>query len=649
MTNALTSPISKTRLAAAILFYFIGILLVGLLSYRQALRLGIAEFDNRLEASVKASALIIPDELHTRATLNGQRTRATDMKLAMAIQRLTEAQDIAFLYTLIKREDQWYFTSSNPTPEELEDPGVYASAWMEPTTDNTAFYDRVLQSGKPSYQKVKDRYGNFYTYLTRRSSNDGSLYLVGADIDISNIVRLAKRSAVISAVSAVVATLLILPLIFLLFAAAIHQKNTVIRHHTRDRLTGLPNRNRLLEDIEKINKPRLTILDIDKFRDIATVYGPASGDNLIRQFAVFITNYTHPDIANIHVYRLHSDEFALLISEDDVSSQSKLNEAMRDFYRSIVQQDFYVPGKTVRLNIYMGVASYHEDIFTLAYMALYEAKERRETLISYDSLPSLPDHYVKNIKRKEEIIVALEENRIAVFFQPIVDAKTRLLKKVECLARIVDHEGNVALLPQDFLPTMQRYRLYHIFSQRVIKQVFHKAAQHSDLIFTINVSLQDIHHFPTREIIINEAKASKHCSRIEFEILEDECHEDLDSVSIFFNRLRSLGCRVGIDDLGKAHSNLDRLVHLPVDFIKLDGCVVGELVRDRELQAFTKKALNYAKAKHLQTIAEYCSNAQIADIADRTGFDFLQGFYFGTPTPDVPTDESIAAFIEQQV
>ena len=647
MTKPSLNPLSRTRLAASLLFYLIGILLVGLLSYRQAIRLGIAEYDNRLTSTVNAAELILPDELHTRATLEGQRTRATDMKLAMSVQRLVDAQDVAYLYTLFKKQDQWFFTSSNPTPEELNDPSIYKSAWMEEALDNNATYDQILNTGNPLFIKNSDQYGSFYSYIERRSAPDGTFYLIGADIDISNIVLLAKRSAIISAITAVIATLLILPLVFLLFASVLNQKNILIRHHTRDRLTGLPNRNRLLDDIHKIDKPRLTILDIDKFRDIATLHGPASGDNLIRQFAVFIDNYRHPDVKNILVYRLHSDEFAILISENDASSQEVLDNAIRDFYRSIVRQEFYLPGKKVRLNVYMGAASYHEDIYMLAYMALYEAKDRKETLVSYDERPNLPETYLANVEMKEAVIAALEEDRIAVFYQPIVDARTRRLRKVECLARIVDHHGNVTRTPYEFLPVMQRYRLYHIFSQRIIQQVFAKAKLHPELTFTVNISLLDVNHKPTRDFIIKTARSSRHSSQIEFEILEDECHQNLDSVSIFFNRLRSLGCRVGIDDLGKAHSNLDRLMRLPVDFIKLDGYVVSELVEDSDLQTFTQKALNYAKAKHLQTVAEYCSDTRIAAIAEKTGFDFLQGYCFGQPTPEIPTDESIARYMRE--
>ena len=235
---------------------------------------------------------------------------------------------------------------------------------------------------------------------------------------------------------------------------------------------------------------------------------------------------------------------------------------------------------------------------------------------------------------------ALEDGRFHLFFQPILPISGNCRKGVhyELQLRMSDDDGRI-VLPGDFLPAAERYNLSTKLDHWVISTAMKWLADHPDhlqqlSLCTINLSglsLGDNEFlaFVTRTFNESRVLPQKVC----FEVTETAAITNLSSATGFLKALKNLGCRLALDDFGSGMSSFAYLKNLPIDFVKIDGVFVKDIVEDPIDLAMVKSIHEIGHAMGKKTIAEYVENQAILVKLREIGIDYAQGYYIGRPQP----------------
>ncbi|ABD82568.1 EAL domain-containing protein [Saccharophagus degradans] len=610
-----------------IAFYCIGLTLFGWANYTTHFQTLLDHADQKLALAATASDRLLPAKLHS-APLVQHMSRAEEEAIAKTLTSFAQEMQLAYVYTLVQHQGKLRFTSSSAAPGEFESKQYKLIYWSE-YDDASPQINKAIQTLKPTSAEYTDQWGSFRSYFLPRIAEDGTVYIVGADLDISAVHALAMESMQRAVANGVLLTILCLP--FILIARRNFLANIALREQAyfKDPLTHLPNKNQLEKDLATCFHPHLVMLNIDRFYYVTSSYGQAFGNMLLCEFAYNLANYTHPSLKNMRVYHIHNDEFAVLVDQHFHNEQNL--HVFNDFYNCVSQTQYRMPdGNMIALDLHIGVTAELDDPLELAQLALRKAQETNTSIIFYNSTESLPESYLSNIKKIQLIKDSFENNRVIAYFHPIVDARTGNIEKYEVLSRIVDDAGKVIMLPDEFVPLMQRSRNYGLLTLSMLQQAI-DISRVEKVELSINFSTHDIIDPELANKIVKLVSQSGIAKQLHFELLETDSLVDEKSLSQFIMRLKRLGCRVGLDDLGKAYSNFDRLMSLPIDFVKIDRGVMARLEQDTDAQEITQKIVQFARTKKITTVAEYCYTPEVCRLAANLGIDYLQGHWLAEP------------------
>jgi diguanylate cyclase (GGDEF)-like protein len=393
-----------------------------------------------------------------------------------------------------------------------------------------------------------------------------------------------------------------------------------------DSLTGLKNRRRLTEKLEKRKKNSyLMIINIDSFQEINDLYGDDTGDDILKEFAKFLQEMM---LKEGTLYRLHSDEFALLCERGvDLDEFTMFASLLSE---KISKKSFHINSKgEVSLSATMGI-SYGSDMLLInADLALTLAKKSRKNYLVYDDSMAMAKEYEKNFSWTKRLKKAIDENKIVPLFQPIVDVKTQKIVKYESLMRMVDSNGEY-IAPMFFLELAKKNKLYHQLTKIMIEKTF-EIFKNLPYIVSINISVEDILNKEIYSFIINKLQNSDIGNRVVFEIIESEGIENFNQVLEFIVDVKKYGARISIDDFGTGYSNFEYLMKLKVDYIKIDGSMIKNIDTDKNSQMITQTIVEFAKKMNIQTVAEFVYSKNVFDKVVELNVDFAQGYYFGEP------------------
>jgi diguanylate cyclase (GGDEF)-like protein/PAS domain S-box-containing protein len=416
-----------------------------------------------------------------------------------------------------------------------------------------------------------------------------------------------------------------------------------------DPLTGLYNRHefeiqlaQLLESAQTQNRQHaVCYIDLDQFKVVNDVCGHSAGDELLRQLAEILqTQVRGADI----LARLGGDEFGVLLTHCNVGQAVRVAEnissAVRDFR-------FLYGDRSFEIGASIGVVAVTRDsrstseLMSAADIACYAAKDGgRNRVHLYE-----PSNEELSERRGEmnwvsEIRHAMDEQRLYLLFQPIVflSGKRRgQPSHYELLLRMRDTMGN-EVLPMAFLPAAERYNLMTEIDSWVISTAMQLFASHeqvpSEGIFLINLSGQSLCDpafvdYLEQKIVSTALPVERIC----FEIAEASAISNLRSIGASIKRLRKLGCRFALDDFGSGLSSFGYLKHLQIDYIKIDGGFVRDMVHD-EMDAAMVRAINeIGHVMGVQTIAEFIETGDILDSLCQLNVDFGQGHCIASPRP----------------
>jgi diguanylate cyclase (GGDEF)-like protein len=415
-----------------------------------------------------------------------------------------------------------------------------------------------------------------------------------------------------------------------------------------DPLTGLLNRNAFdealhsaWEDVRQSGaKYCLLYLDLDQFKLVNDTSGHPAGDELLRQLAATMRRALRDsDI----VARLGGDEFGVLLNECDAVTGEQLGEKLR---RMIGDFRFSWNGRIYQVGASIGLVELDAHwpdtahLMSAADAACYAAKDAGRNQVR---LYRRGDEEVERRRGEMEwvgrLTRAMQAGHFRLYYQPIVAlAETSLEPHFELLLRLHDEEFPV--LPMAFIPAAERYQLMPMIDRWVIEQALAEcsvgmmALGERRVVIGINLSGASLSDAQFQAFIRKEMQANlKNAPQFCFEITETAAISNLESVLLLIEDLKALGCRFALDDFGSGLSSFAYLKNLSVDYLKIDGAFVRDMVRDPVDAAMVEAIAKVARIMGIRTVAEYVEDPATVEALKALAVDYGQGNYFAEARP----------------
>ncbi|WP_231702269.1 EAL domain-containing protein [Halopseudomonas litoralis] len=485
---------------------------------------------------------------------------------------------------------------------------------------------QVLQVGEAEY------------VLFHAPTEAGMTFGIGIPQAEIDAVLAPMRASNFRIVAIIVSILLLLSgLILYLVASTLKQLNSLYT----DALTGLPNRERLLLDLQGDQPATLILLNIDAFKEVNDFYGNQCGDHVIRELAARLQQHVldTPCWHTVRVYHMPGDEMALLFP--DSPGRSELEQRLNNLQSFIKSLTICWQGEQIPLQATLGLAATvqpdgsplaSEQLPPSANIALKLARLNKLNYLIHDPAHRMRETYEQNLIWASRLRTALDEKRIVPWFQPIMNLRTGHIDKFECLVRMLEVDGT-PISPASFLPIARKIRLYRQITLCMVDQCFTHFA-YSDMQFSLNLSCDDLLDTELSDYILQRLQDPSLAQRVIFEILESEGIDNYQAVRQFIDKAKALGCRIAIDDFGTGYSNFEHLLRLNVDLIKIDGSLIRQLDSDPDARTLTQGIVHFAQELGMQTVAEFVHNDAVLQQVQLLGIDFAQGARIGMPAPD---------------
>ena len=395
-----------------------------------------------------------------------------------------------------------------------------------------------------------------------------------------------------------------------------------------DKLTNLPNRNKLKKDLDETNIDLMALLDIDEFSTINDLFGENIGDTILFELARKLKDYF--DEEEYLVYRIEADKFAIVakMKNQDID---KFYDLCKCFADKIEKESLLIDEDEIDINITIGIAQGDGSrAFKYSQRVINYARTKLQRIMIYNESFKIQQSFEENIKWVKQLKIGFRENLFQAYFQPIVNTKTKEVYKYEALIRYVTKEG-LEIAPYNFINVAKKTKLYPNIIKIVLQDAF-KLIINKNKRVSVNISFDDIANVETTSFIYETLEKNKNYSQfLEFEILESEEISDFNEVSKFISEVRKFNCIVGVDDFGAGYSNFNLLTLLDIDFVKIDGSLIEKINSSKDLEIIVNTIANFSKEFKVKTVAEYVSNEDIYNKIKDLNIDFCQGYYFEKP------------------
>ncbi len=414
---------------------------------------------------------------------------------------------------------------------------------------------------------------------------------------------------------------------------------------SHDALTGLINRGEFERRVTRLlttmgmdrSSHALCFMDLDQFKIINDTCGHYAGDELLRQLGKLLQDVVRKRDT---LARLGGDEFGVLMEHCKLSHARRVAEKL---LQAIQDYQFIWEGEAYRIGISIGLVAITREtsnfieLFKQADLACYHAKEQgrnRIHVFKEENTELITRH--KEMEWVGQINHAIDENRFCLYAQPIVSLENKDLKHFELLLRMRDGEGGI-IAPGAFLPAAERYSLIEkvdawVFSHACDLLMKHPAFVKNIDSIAINISGPSLSNVEFLGLIQrNLEQSGVSPGKICLEITETVAISNLSAAIHFISTMKKAGCRFSLDDFGSGLSSFGYLKNLQVDYLKIDGMFVKDIVDDPIDHAMVKSINEIAQVMELKTIAEFVENREIMNMLMDIGVDFCQGYYLGKP------------------
>jgi diguanylate cyclase (GGDEF)-like protein len=421
----------------------------------------------------------------------------------------------------------------------------------------------------------------------------------------------------------------------------------IIHLARHDTLTGLANRAEFNTRLEaaskrlKRNGGSLTVMmiDLDRFKVVNDTLGHPAGDQLLIEVGKRLrSTVRETDV----LARLGGDEFAIIQEDAPLQHEDAIALALRII--SAISKPFDLNGNRASLGASIGIvlAPEHgtdpEGLLKRADLALYDAKAngRNDFRLFRNELLEVAD---TQRTAEYELRDAIERGEFELYYQPVVDVKTRTLCGVEALVRW-RHPAKGMIAPDRFIPLAESTGLIAPLGEWILQRACTDAVSWpADVKLAINISAIQFKKGNLFQVILRTlVETGLSPERLELEITETSLLENQEAHLTTIRQIKNLGISMALDDFGTGYSSVNYLANFPFDKIKIDKSFTQGVLNRRDCKAVVASTLALAQGLGTVTTAEGVETEEQFEYLRAAGVDLVQGYLFGRPVPIAQLD-----------
>ncbi|MAA97883.1 MAG: hypothetical protein CMN87_06815 [Stappia sp.] len=424
-------------------------------------------------------------------------------------------------------------------------------------------------------------------------------------------------------------------------------RERLLKREREDPVTGLPNRQALLEELARCIAPGaeregdgnlgLMVIDIDDFRIVNDLTDQAAGDELLRHIATLLRGLA----PQAHVARIGGEQFAVVASDEGGHGLEAIAEHV---VASVEATGFDWGGNRYSVGVSVGLVDLTSEVSGGAALTVLEVLNRadracmiareaggsRVALFRADDREIIARHQeVMNVRLIHDALRADRFELHAMPIQPLYEGGT---PHDEILLRVLDESGK-ALPPGAFIAAAERHGLMSRVDRWVVEAVLNRIPSMPEgYRITVNLSGQSVGDPRFRDFLVNALdEAPPPPGLLSFEITETSAVRSMTAARELIAACRARGCGIILDDFGSGLSSFGYLRQFDVDMLKIDGSIVGGLLEDRVQQVIVAGIVAVAEAMSIRVVAEYVEDAETAGLLRELGVSFAQGYAIGRP------------------
>jgi diguanylate cyclase (GGDEF)-like protein len=410
-------------------------------------------------------------------------------------------------------------------------------------------------------------------------------------------------------------------------------------HALYDPLTSLPNRSlfrdRLSRGITRAESTRsqlgLLLIDLDRFKAINDALGHDKGDYLLKEIALLLQQYVHPDDT---FARLGGDEFAVILPD---SNRQAIVERAGVFLKAL-EKPFSINDSTITVGASIGITVYPEDgdnvtdMLIRADSAMYSAKKSKQGIMLYQ--PANDHSPLGHLTMVSDLRQALDGGEFELYYQPQIDIKTNRIIAVEALGRWV-HARYGFVNPDVYIGELEQIGLIEKYTTWAIETALKNAITwkeaERELKVSVNISVTDLLNPEFMARLDTLIGSRERGELLTFEITENLFLSEYDRLFEVLEYIRYLGITLSIDDFGTGYSSLSRLKKLPVNELKIDQSFIKDMEKSQNDEVIVHSTIELAHNLGLSVVAEGVESKETLKRLALLGCDTAQGFIISRP------------------
>ncbi|MNJ22016.1 Phytochrome-like protein cph2 [compost metagenome] len=432
-------------------------------------------------------------------------------------------------------------------------------------------------------------------------------------------------------------------------------ENSLLRMAQYDFLTGLPNRQQLQQQLDKIlvdagrlqRRVAVLCVGLDDFKGINEQFSYQAGDQLLLALADRLRAHSGRLGA---LARLGGDQFALV--QADIEQPYEAAELAQSILDDL-EAPFALDHQEIRLRATIGITLFPEDgdstekLLQKAEQTMTLAKTRSRNRYQF-YIASVDSEMRRRRELEKDLREALPRNQLYLVYQPQISYRDHRVVGVEALLRW-QHPELGMVPPDQFIPLAEQNGNIIAIGEWVLDQACRQLREwhdqgFSELRMAVNLSTVQLHHNELPRVVNNLLQIYRLPPRsLELEVTETGLMEDISTAAQHLLSLRRSGALIAIDDFGTGYSSLSYLKSLPLDKIKIDKSFVQDLLDDDDDATIVRAIIQLGKSLGMQVIAEGVETAEQEAYIIAQGCHEGQGYHYSKPLPA----RELTAFLKQ--
>jgi diguanylate cyclase (GGDEF)-like protein/PAS domain S-box-containing protein len=381
----------------------------------------------------------------------------------------------------------------------------------------------------------------------------------------------------------------------------------------------------------------LAYLDVDQFKIVNEIGGNSAGDVLLQQVGSIIKSHVRKsDILS----RLGGDQFGLIMPFFEMDNAMQV---MQRILIEIQQTGFEWEDKQYQVTASIGAIAFgqmhdeYPEFYSKVTTACFLAKRNGGN--QYHSIEENDENIIAQQESMDwvsGIMKGFSEDRFCLYVQPIVSMdEGDDPAHYEVLIRYRNPDDTI-VSPSDFLPPAERYNLIEKIDVWVVNKIIQwledNQKRGEEIMFSVNLSgrsigSQSFHEFLHKSLQQSDIDKSALC----FEITETSVVENIDKSVDFINSIKQLGAKFSLDDFGTGLSSFSYLKRFPVDYLKIDGEFVRDIIENDTSFVFVRSMTEVGHSLNMKVIAEFVESDSMFDRLREANIDYIQGYQVGRP------------------